>query len=67
MIWLLIFLYILIIGLEVPTLLRNKMYRELVVFTVVFALGIYLSLAQYYDWYLPNPFQSWISRVASHV
>ncbi|MDD2511382.1 MAG: hypothetical protein PHG94_09700 [Syntrophomonas sp.] len=60
MIWLLIAIYLAIIYIEVPGLLREKMYRELGLFTVVLVLGIYLSLSQFYDWLLFNPFAPWI-------
>ncbi|HWP98171.1 MAG TPA: hypothetical protein VN426_15095 [Syntrophomonadaceae bacterium] len=58
-------LYGFVIALEVPTLLKNRMFRELAVFSVFLALAVYLSLAQLYNWYLPNPFQGWIAQMAS--
>lgn len=62
---LLIGLYVFVIVLEVPGLIKNRMLKELAVFSVFFALAVYLSLAQLYHWYLPNPFQSWIEQNAS--
>jgi len=60
MVWLLFAIYFAIIYIEVPGLLRGKMYRELSLFTAVLALGIYLSLSQFYGWPLFNPFAPWI-------
>lgn len=57
---LLILIYIIILLLEVPTLWRHGWHRELFVFTGVFLLGVYLSLAQFFNWTLINPFESFI-------
>lgn len=60
MIWLLIALYLSIIFIEVPGLLREKMYRELGFFSAALALGIYLSLSQFYGQPPFNPFAPWL-------
>jgi hypothetical protein len=65
MLWLLILLYILVIALEVPALLKKRMFKELAVFSVFLILAVYLSMAQLYNWYLPNPFQGWIAKIAA--
>ncbi len=56
MLWLLILLGLLVIGLEVPGLWKQRLYKELLVFSLLFCLGIWLGLAQLYGWPLYNPF-----------
>ncbi|QGU00534.1 hypothetical protein SYNTR_1940 [Candidatus Syntrophocurvum alkaliphilum] len=48
MIWLLLGLFLVIILVEVPALIIEKLYRELFVFCVIFAVGVYMSLVQLY-------------------
>ena len=55
MLILLIAIYLIIILVDVPPLLREGRHKELLVFLVVLALGIVYSLGQYYQWLLPNP------------
>lgn len=52
-----ILIYALIILIELPGLLKNRLYREVKVFVVLFLAGVFLSLAQFYHWPLPNPLQ----------
>ncbi|MGI5911271.1 MAG: hypothetical protein ACOX6E_01640 [Syntrophomonadaceae bacterium] len=52
----LISLFIIIIALEVPGLLRHGQYRSLLVFSGFYILGVYLALAQFYGWPNYNPF-----------
>ncbi|WP_054695149.1 hypothetical protein [Syntrophomonas palmitatica] len=54
--WLLILLGLLVIGLEVPGLWKQKLYKELLVFGLFFGLSMFLGLAQLYGWHLYNPF-----------
>lgn len=67
MIAILILIYILIILLEVPSLLKKQMKRELCIFSLVFAIALYMGLAQFYGWPLPNPFASWIRIIPNNV
>lgn len=53
---LMIMLYIAILWIELPQLLRNRWYKDMVVFGLLFAIGVFLSLAQYYQWPVYNPF-----------
>lgn len=62
---LLIAIYIIIILLEVPDLMRQGWHRELIVFFVIFIAGIFLSLAQFYNWPLYNPLER-IIMTAGH-
>ena len=55
MLVLLVMLFVTIILIDVPPLLRDKMYRELAVFSVLMAVAILYSLGQFYNWPLPNP------------
>ncbi len=64
MLLVLIAVYIAIIILEVPTLIKNGWQREMVAFSLVFVLGVYLSLAQYYQWPLGNPLQNIIHNAS---
>jgi hypothetical protein len=55
MLALLITIWLIIIILELPLLIKKSLYREVLLFTVLFAAGVYMSLAQFYDWpfYIP--------------
>jgi hypothetical protein len=54
---LLALLFLGIIFLEVPRLIRKKMWRELIAFTIILALGFCLSFGQVIGLPLPNPSQ----------
>lgn len=60
----LILIYILIILLEVPSLIKKQMKRELCVFSLLFLVALYMGLAQFYGWPLPNPFAPWIKAIS---
>ncbi len=64
MILTLILVYLVIIILEVPSMIRNGWRKELLIFSLVFILGIYLTLAQYYQWPLVNPLQAMIDNAS---
>jgi hypothetical protein len=64
MLWVLLALYSAIVYVEVPSLVKNRMYKELGVFGLVFIIGVYMTLAQLYEWPLPNPFGPWIQMLA---
>lgn len=54
--WALVILgYLAIAGIEVPIMLMHKQKRELKVFWVLWALGLYLGLAYVFRWPAPNP------------
>ncbi|MEN6461650.1 MAG: hypothetical protein ABFC94_09815 [Syntrophomonas sp.] len=48
--------YILILWIELPRLIKNRWYKEMVVFGILFALAVFLSMAQYYQLPIFNPF-----------
>ncbi len=58
MIGLLIAIYLLIILIEVPGLLKKKLYAELKVFMALFFIGLYMGLAYFYQWPLAGPFET---------
>jgi hypothetical protein len=51
---------------EVPKMLQNKLYRELVTFSVLLALGTTLAILKSLDVNIPNP-SEWIAWVYSPV
>jgi hypothetical protein len=55
LIFLLIILFLVIILIEIPGLIRQKMWRELIAFAVILLLGFGLSLGQLIGMPLPNP------------
>jgi len=55
MLFLLILVFLFIIGLEFPPLLRNKKWRELVAVSVLMLMGMSLSTALVLDIPLPDP------------
>lgn len=63
MLAILILLFILILVLEVPALLRSKEYKSVVVFFFFYILGVYMGLAQFYGWPIYNPLTSLIPIV----
>lgn len=56
MIWILLIIYLLIILIEVPALLKKQLYAELKAFMIVFIVGLYMGLALFYQWPLTEPF-----------
>lgn len=63
MLWLLLLINLLALVIEVPSLIRSRLYRELGVFTVFFAIGLYFSLGFYYHWPLQGPFSALVTYV----
>lgn len=50
-----ILLSIVIVILETPGLVKQRLWKELGVFLIVLSLGIIYSVGQIVDWSLPNP------------
>jgi hypothetical protein len=44
-----------ILLIELPGLIKNRLYREIWVFSLLFLIGAYMACAQLYQWPLPNP------------
>jgi len=55
MIFLLMSVFIIIVLFEAPNLVRNKHWRELVVFSILLLLAFTLALLQTYGVRIPNP------------
>lgn len=55
MIFLLIAVYALILASELPGLIRNHWYKEIVVFSVFFLISVYMGMVQFYHWPFYNP------------
>lgn len=49
------FVFFLIILYEVPRLINDKMWRELIAFSVLMLIGMTVSYAQVLDLPIPNP------------
>lgn len=44
-----------VVLIELPGLIKNRLYREIGVFSLLFLIGTYLACAQLYQLPLPNP------------
>lgn len=55
MVYLLTLIFLTIIALEVPGLVKKKMWRELAAFSVLLVLGMIYSYGQVLNLPLPNP------------
>ncbi|TYO97300.1 hypothetical protein [Desulfallas thermosapovorans] len=55
MVFLLMLAFFIITGLEVPGLVRKKMWRELTAFSVLLVFGMALSIPQALGMTIPNP------------
>lgn len=58
MIFILIGIFLLMIGVELPHLIKNKFYKEIGVFLGFLIIGIILSLLNFYNIAFTNPFES---------
>ncbi len=54
----LIAIYIVILLIEVPGLLKKRLYPELMVFMALFLIGLYMGLAYSFQWPLGAPFEA---------
>ena len=55
MIWLLSLIFIVIIALEVPALIKKKLWRELITYSILLLIGMIYSYGQLLNLPLPNP------------
>ncbi len=58
MFWILIVIYLLILLIEVPGLLKKQLYKELMIFMGFFIIGLYMGVAFFYHWPLLAPFEA---------
>jgi hypothetical protein len=63
MIWILAAIYLLILVLELPTLIRNRWHKEIAVFTVIFIISVYMGMVQFYHWPFYNPMDTLLPLV----
>lgn len=55
MVIVLILVFAVIIALQVPGLVKGRLWKELTVFFILLSLGMIYSVGQIYNWPLPNP------------
>lgn len=67
MIWLLVFIYILMLVFEMPALIKNRWYKEIAVFSVLFLISVYMGMVQFYDWPFYNPLNTLLPLVDKNV
>lgn len=67
MIIILIVILITILLLEIPRLFMKSYFKEIAVFLFFYMIGVYMSLAQFYGWYLYNPLQPLISLLSPMI
>jgi len=51
----LLLIFLIIIWIEVPALVRKKMWRELIVFSILLLIGMMLSIPQALGIHVPSP------------
>lgn len=58
MIWLLVAIYLMMVVFELPALIKNRWYKEIAVFSVLFIISVYMGMVQFYDWPFYNPIRT---------
>lgn len=66
MVFLLIVIFVVIVLLEVPNLIKNKYWRELKVFSVLLLAAFMLSLFYIVDLPIPNP-TKWAEYIVKDI
>ncbi len=66
LITLLVAVFILILGLELPTLIRQKLYKEIAVFAIVYTVGVIMALINFYNLPVFNPFEALAVFLSNH-
>ena len=64
MIMLLVGIYIFILVFELPVLIKNHWHKELVVFSVLFVISVYMGMVQFYHWPFYNPLDNLLPLLA---
>lgn len=65
MLAILIFIFIVVLALELPTLLRQRRYHALAVFLFFYLVGVYLALAQFYGCNVYNPIETLLTMLGA--
>ncbi len=63
---LLLAIFILILWVELPTLIRKKLYPEILVFMGFYICGVTLAIISFYNLPLFNPFEAIASILAKY-
>lgn len=66
MVGLLAAIYLLILLLELPDLIRNRWYKEITVFAVLFGISVYLGMVQFFDWPFYNVMDALLPALDDH-
>lgn len=53
---------VLIIIYEVPSLIKRKLHKELILFSLLLAFGVFISILESLDVELPNP-SDWLTEL----
>ena len=64
MIWLLVAIYSLILAFELPDLIKKRWYKEIIVFSVLFLISVYMGMVQFYHWPFYNPLDTLLPILA---
>lgn len=67
MFYLLIAVFLLILILELPGLVKRKRVRDLMAFLLVYSICIYLGLAQFFDWPMYIPLKAGADFLSNNV
>lgn len=63
MLFILIAIYMLMLAIELPALIKNRWYREMAVFGVLFLCGLYMGMVQFFHWPFFNPWDYLLPRL----
>ncbi len=55
--------YLLILGVELPALIKNRWYKETVIFALLFLFSFYLGMVQFYNWPFYNPWDHLLPKL----
>ncbi|MEA4924795.1 MAG: hypothetical protein VB084_05725 [Syntrophomonadaceae bacterium] len=64
MIMLLVAIYALILVSELPSLIKNRWYKEIMVFSILFLISVYMGMVQFYHWPFYNPLDTLLPILA---
>ncbi len=64
MIILLIAIYALILASELPNLIKKRWYKEIMVFSILFLISVYMGMVQFYHWPFYNPLDTLLPILA---
>ncbi|MEQ8201863.1 MAG: hypothetical protein ABRQ24_10640 [Syntrophomonadaceae bacterium] len=62
----LLMVYLLILFIELPPLISNRWYKEMVVFGVLFLCSFYMGMVQFYHWPFFNPWDYLLPKLPAY-